>query len=133
MDSDTAQEWLDSYVAAWRTYDPTAIGDLFSEDVSYRYHPYDEPITGRAAVVASWLGESDAAAASTRDESGTYDASYAPVAIDGDRVVAIGTSSYRDEPEGPVTKVFHNCFVMAFDDEERCREFTEYYVEERHG
>jgi hypothetical protein len=133
MDRDTVQGWLDRYVTAWLTYDPMAIGDLFSEDVSYRYHPYDEAVTGRAAVVASWLGESDASGASTRDEPGTYEASYAPYAIDGELVVATGTSSYRDEPGDPVTKVFHNCFVLRFDAEGRCREFTEYYVEERHG
>jgi len=31
--------WLDDYVAAWRSYDPEAIGALFSEDAEYRYHP----------------------------------------------------------------------------------------------
>ena len=59
---------------------------------------------------------------------GTYDASYAPVAVEGDVVVATGTSSYRDEPGGPVTQVYGNCFVMRFDAAGRCREFTEYYV-----
>ena len=33
------QDWLDRYVAAWKSYDPQQIGDLFSEDVEYRYHP----------------------------------------------------------------------------------------------
>jgi hypothetical protein len=131
MDRETAQTWLDRYVAAWLTYDSAAIGDLFTDDVSYRYHPWDEPIKGREAVVASWLGSGDAEGASTRDEPGTYEASYAPYAVDGDLVVATGTSSYRDEPGGPVTRVFHNCFVMRFDGEGRCRELTEYYVEQR--
>ena len=128
MDHAAAQDWLDRYVAAWLTYEPDLIGDLFSEDVAYRYHPYDEPVAGREAVVASWLGDSSDPAASTRDAIGTFDASYAPVAVDGDVVVATGTSSYRDEPGGPVAKVFHNCFVMRFDDDGRCREFTEYYM-----
>jgi len=128
MDHDSAQQWLDRYVAAWLTYDRAATEALFSEDVSYRYHPYDEPISGREAVVASWLGESDDEGGSSRDEPGTYDASYAPVAVEGDVVVATGTSTYRDEPGGPVTKVYGNCFVMRFDGEGRCREFTEYYV-----
>ena len=73
-------------------------------------------------------GESDAEAASTRDAAGTYGASYAPVSVDGDVVVATGTSTYRDNPDGPVTKVYDNCFVMRFDDAGRCRAFTEYYV-----
>jgi ketosteroid isomerase-like protein len=128
MDHTSAQDWLDRYVAAWLSYEPEAIGALFSEDVEYRYHPSDEPVVGREAVVASWLGESDTEAASTRDPAGTYDASYAPVAVDGDVVVATGTSTYRDSPDGPVTKVYDNCFVMRFDDSGRCRAFTEYYV-----
>ena len=127
VDRTQAQDWLDRYVAAWLTYEPDLIGDLFSEDVAYRYHPYDEPVLGREAVVASWLGD-DTPGASTRDPLGTYDASYAPVAVDGDVVVATGTSSYRDVPDGPVTKVFHNCFVMRFDGAGRCSEFTEFYV-----
>jgi hypothetical protein len=131
MDHDTAQAWLDRYVEAWRSYDPAAIGDLFSTDVSYRYHPYDVPVIGRDEVVASWLGEGDSDHASTRDAPGTYDASYSPYAIDGDAVVATGTSSYRDEPGGPVTQLFHNCFVLRFDDQGRCREFSEYYTKER--
>jgi ketosteroid isomerase-like protein len=128
MDHVAAQDWLDRYVAAWLSYDRDEIGALFSDDVAYRYHPYDEPTSGRDAVVASWLGDSDDDAASSRDEPGTYEASYSPVAVDGDVVVATGSSRYRDSPDGPVVKVFDNCFVMRFDDTGRCREFTEYYM-----
>jgi hypothetical protein len=128
MDHSAAQDWLDRYIAAWKSYQPDAIGALFSDEVSYRYHPHDEPTVGREAVVASWLGDSDAEGASTRDEPGTYDASYSPVAVEGDVVVATGTSSYRETPDGPVVRVYDNCFVMRFDEAGLCREFTEYYV-----
>jgi hypothetical protein len=128
MDRTTAQAWLDRYVAAWLSYEPDAIAGLFSADVAYRYHPYDEPIVGRDAVVASWLGESDTEGASSRDEPGTYEATYSPVAVDGDVVVATGTSTYREGPGGPVKQVYENCFVMRFDDSGECREFTEYYI-----
>lgn len=128
MDHSTAQEWLDRYVAAWLSYDPDDIASLFSEDIAYRYHPYDEPIVGRDAVVASWLGESDSPDASTRDEPGTYEAAYAPVAVDGDVVVATGTSTYFTEPGGPVDGIYENCFVLRFDDAGRCREFTDYFL-----
>jgi len=127
MDHSTAQQWLDRYVAAWLTYDRDAIGALFSDDVTYRYHPWDEPVVGRDSVVSSWLGEGGEGA-STRDAPGTYGGSYAPVAVDGDVVVATGTSTYREEPDGQVTRTFANCFVMRFDGEGRCRDFTEYYA-----
>jgi ketosteroid isomerase-like protein len=128
MDHTSAQDWLDRYVAAWRSYDPAEVGALFADDIAYRYHPYDEPIRGREAVVASWLGEGAEEVASTRDEPDTYDASYAPVAVDGDVVVAQGSTTYRERPGGPVHQVYDNCFVLRFDDQGRCREFTEFYV-----
>jgi ketosteroid isomerase-like protein len=121
--------WLEAYVAAWKSYDPDQIGALFADDVEYRYHPYDAPVQGRDAVIESWLGESDNAAASTRDEEGTYDASYRAVAVDGDVAVATGSSSYSSKPGGPVERVFDNCFVLRFDSAGRCREFTEWFIE----
>ena len=128
MDRDAAQDWLNRYVDAWISYDRADIARLFSDDVAYRYHPYDEPIVGRDAVVASWLGDLESDDASTRDAPGTYEAEYAPIAVDGDTVVATGSSRYRDEPGGPVVRTYENCFVMRFDGEGRCREFTEYYL-----
>jgi ketosteroid isomerase-like protein len=128
VDRAQAQTWLDRYVAAWLSYDANHIAALFSEDVAYRYHPSDEPITGREAVVASWLGEGDSNGASSRDAPGTYAAQYQPVAVDGDVVVATGTSSYRERPDGPIVRVYDNCFVMRFDADGNCREFTEYYL-----
>jgi uncharacterized protein (TIGR02246 family) len=128
MDHGTAKEWLDRYVAAWISYDPGAIADLFTDDVSYRYHPGDEPTVGRDAVVASWLGESTAQEVSSRDAPGTYEAAYAPVAIEDDVVVAIGTSTYYTAPGGPVDAIYDNCFLMRFDRSGRCSDFTEYYV-----
>jgi SnoaL-like domain len=122
-----AQAWLDRYVAAWLSYDAEDIRALFTEDIAYRYHPYDDPIVGREAVVATWLGESDSDGASTRDAPGTYSARYTPVAVDDDVVVATGTSSYSERPDGPIVRTYDNCFVMRFDSGGRCREFTEYY------
>ena len=128
MDRTDAQAWLDRYVAAWLSYDADDVASLFTKDVLYRYHPYDDPIVGREAVVASWLGEANSDGASTRDAPGTYAAQYEPVAVDGEIVVATGTSSYRERLDGPIVRVYHNCFVMRFDAEGRCQEFTEYYI-----
>lgn len=148
MEKAEVDRWLRAYVEAWKSYDGEQIGDLFSEDVRYRYHPYDEPVLGRAELVRSWLGEaSDSGApdsgapdsgasdsgASDRDEADTYDAAYRAVAVDGDVAVATGTSTYLSGPEGPVKEVFDNCFVMRFDSAGRCREFTEWYVRQPRG
>jgi ketosteroid isomerase-like protein len=129
VDKTQVDRWLRAYVDAWKSYDPDQIGELFAEDVKYRYHPYDDPVEGRNAVVRSWLGEAGHAGASTRDEEGTYDAAYRVVAVDGDVAVATGSSRYLSRPGGPVEKVYDNCFVMRFDFAGRCREFTEWYIQ----
>jgi hypothetical protein len=127
MDREAAQAWLDRYVEAWQTYDPERIGSLFSDDVEYRYHPYEEPVTGRDAVVRSWTDPDGNASA--RDQPGTWDAHYEPWAIDGPRVVALGWSRYyADASRATVRQAFDNCFLMEFDDEGRCSRFTELYV-----
>jgi ketosteroid isomerase-like protein len=125
MDKAAVDRWLRAYVEAWKSYDRDQIGELFAPDVVYRYHPYDEPIEGRAAVVQSWLGE--------LDDVGTYDADYRAVAVDGDVAVAAGSTSYRSEPGCRVEKVYDNCFVMRFDSEGKCREFTEWYIRRPHN
>ncbi len=101
MDHETAQRWLDRYVAAWKSYDADEIAGLFSDGVRYRYYPYAVWIVGRDAVVASWLAEDTDAQGSTRDDEGTYDAHYAPIAVDGDVVVATGTTTYTRDSGRP--------------------------------
>lgn len=128
MDKATADRWLEAYVQAWKSYDHERIAALFASDVTYRYHPFDDPIGGRQAVVASWLGEGHAAGASTRDEPGTYQASYRAIAVDGQVVVATGSTFYS-KPDGPVERVFDNCFVIRFDADGRCEDFTEWFIE----
>ena len=117
------QRWLDAYVAAWKSYHREEIAALCAHDVSYSYHPYDQPVQGRDAVVAAWLGEGDPDVASSRDLPGSYDASYQPVAVDGEVAVAVGTSTYTNPPA-----VYHNCYVIRFDSDGRCREFTEWFM-----
>jgi ketosteroid isomerase-like protein len=129
VDKTEVDRWLQACVEAWKAYDRDLIGELFAEDVKYRYHPYDDPLEGRDAVVRSWLGEAAHAGASARDEKGTYDAAYEAVAVDGDVAVATGSSSYLSGPGGPVQTVYDNCFVMGFDSAGRCREFTEWYIQ----
>jgi ketosteroid isomerase-like protein len=121
------QAWLDRYIAAWAAYDGDAIGDLFSEDARYRYHPSDEGFVGREAIVRAWLEPSGDA--STRDEPGTWEARYEPFAVDGDRAVAVGWSRYfADGTRSTVTGVWDNAYLLEFDADGRCRSFTEFFV-----
>ena len=123
MDRQQFQAWLDAYVEAWKTYDPAKIGALFAEDVEYRYHPIDEPLKGRAAVVDNWIGD--------KDDAGTYDADYEVWAIDGATHVAHGHSDYFDGPGGPLIDQYFNVYICQFNDGGECTSFTEYWIQNR--
>ena len=126
MNRETVQAWLDKYVEAWRTYEPTQIGDLFSEDALYFYSPWDEdcPLRGRKAIVADWLAEPNAA--------GSWEARYVPIAIEGNTGVAQGRTRYL-RPDGSVERQFDNIFVLQFDDDGRCTRFTEWFMQPRNS
>ncbi len=124
------QRWLDRYVAAWKSYDEAEIADLFSTEAEYRYHPWDEPVRGREAIVADWLAPNGNA--TSKDAEGTYDASYEAWAVDGDRAVAVGTSDYfTDTSRTTRDRRYHNTYLLEFDVDGRCRRFTENYQLER--
>src|SRR5215207_8255253 len=57
------------------------------------------------------------------------DAVAALFAVDVNVAVATGASTYLTEPGGEVDKIYDNCYVIRFDDEGRCREFTEWFME----
>lgn len=128
MTRDDVQRWLDRYVAAWAADDAQAIGDLFTDDARYRFHPSDEGFVGRDAIVRSWLDPSGDA--STRDEPGTWEAEYEPFVVGGDRAVAVGWSRYyTDTSKATIRFVFDNAYLLEFGEDGRCRAFTEFYVE----
>jgi ketosteroid isomerase-like protein len=120
VDRQSVTRWLEAYVQAWLTYDRAAIGALFSEDATYAWHPWDEPIRGRAAIVDAWVLDQDA--------PGTYDAHYVPVAVAGDSAVATGRSRYFDA-KAKLEREYHNCFVMRFDERGQCTAFTEWFMQ----
>jgi hypothetical protein len=120
MEKAEVAQWLDRYVAAWKSYDRDQIVGLFAERAVYRYRPDDEPIVGSSAIADDWIGDPD--------DPGSYDASYQPVAVDGDTAVVTGSSTYTD-PDGSLRTIFDNCFVIRFDSEGRCTEFTEWFME----
>ncbi|MFL5756220.1 MAG: nuclear transport factor 2 family protein [Chloroflexota bacterium] len=119
MTHEDVQGWLDRYVDAWRSYDESAIASLFTDDVEYRYHPWDEPVRGRDAVVAEWLKPEN------HDDPGAWQAEYRPWAVEDTRAVAVGTSRY-DDANGK--REYHNVFLIEFDDDGWCRSFTEVYA-----
>ncbi|MPZ71699.1 MAG: DUF4440 domain-containing protein [Nitriliruptorales bacterium] len=124
MDRDDVAGWLGRYVDAWRSNNRDRIAALFTTDAIYRYHPYEDPLVGADAVASSWLEDPD--------DPDTWEATYEAVAVDGDAAVAVGTSRYARTAARPA-RTYHNCFVLRFDADGRCREFTEWYMQEPPG
>lgn len=124
MDRSDLQHWLDRYVEAWRSNEPEPIRALFTEDIVYRWRPYESypAAHGIDAVVEAWLGD-------TRDEPGSWEASYQPYAIEGEAAVAVGWTRYRATADEPA-RTYSNCFLLRFAPDGRCAEFTEYYMRE---
>jgi hypothetical protein len=123
MERADVARWLGDYVAAWKSYERTAIEALFTEDAVYRYRPEGDELRGHDAIVRSWL-EDEA------DEQGTYDAAYEPYAVDGDRAVAVGSSTYL-KADGSIRTIYDNCFLLRFAPDGRCSEFTEFFMERK--
>lgn len=119
LDTDGVQRWLDAYVAAWHSYDPDTIRELFTADAVYAYHPWGEPVRGVDAIIADWLDEPDA--------SGSWEAQYAPLMVEGDRAIATGETLYVAEGVR-----YSNLFVLRFEGE-RCAEFTEWFMRHPSG
>ena len=112
---DQVQGWLDAYLRAWRSNDEATIRGLFAPDATYAYHPYDEPLRGRDAIVAAWLDEPD--------DPASWEASYAPSLIDGRRAIATGQTRYLESGD-----VFSNLFELEFDADGRCTRFVEWFM-----
>ena len=124
MNKTDVQAWLDRYIEAWRTHDRAQVEALFTEDAEYRYRPYGGDAhadQGREAIVEGWLEDDD--------PPDSWEASYQPFAVDGNRAVATGFSRYFASDKVP-QRTFHNVFLLQFADDGRCAGFTDYYMAE---
>ena len=124
VDEAAAQRWLDGYGRAWETYDPAKIAELFSEDATYRWHPWDSGAGiahGRKAIVEAWLDG--------QDKPGTYAGEWRPLLVHDDTVIAVGVSRYyTDATHRTLDREYHNLWVIEFDGAGRCHSFTEWFM-----
>jgi len=116
IDRQAVQDWLNGYVAAWSSYDRSAIEALFTEDAEYRYHPFDEPVVGNAAIADNWLEE--------KDEPGSWNANYQPHLVEGDWATAVGTTTYGDG------RFYWNMWELTFAPDGRCLRFVEWSMKQ---
>jgi ketosteroid isomerase-like protein len=110
--------WMDGYVRAWTSNAAEDIADLFTEDAVYDPQTTGERWEGQAEIVAGWQ-EID-------DRPGTWSFEWAPLVEEDEVSVVVGRTEYTDED----AKSFRNLWVLRLTSDGRCREFTEWWIEE---
>ena len=109
--------WVDAYVRAWNSNDPEEIGALFTDDALYFTEPYATPWRGRAEIVEGWVAQ--------KDEPGDTTFDWRPLVESSDVSILVGTTVYREPP-----RTYSNLWVVRLDPDGRCREFTEWWMEQ---
>jgi ketosteroid isomerase-like protein len=118
MDAATVANWVGRYVLAWESNDPAAIGGLFATNATYRQRPSDEPWQGREAIIARWL--------EIKDDPGSWTFRHDVLATAGDLAFVRGWTHYTNPPTD-----YDNLWVLRFDADGRCVDFTEWWMTPR--
>jgi hypothetical protein len=113
-DLDRLTRWINGYVRAWNSNEPSEIGALFAEGAVYRTAPFDPPWQGRDRIIENWLER--------RDDPGETSFRWQPVAVTDEVAVVSGTTIYPEQ-------VFSNLWLIRLDPDGRCREFTEWWMQ----
>ena len=113
---DDLHVWMDGYRTAWTSNDPGDIRALFTEDAEYLYNPWDEPVRGADAIVASWL--------EGKDEPGDWTFDWQPLLREGATAVIEGRTVYLDG------RAYRNLWVIVLEEDGRASRFTEWYMKE---
>lgn len=109
------ESWIALYERLWRTPGTGELGSLFAAGATYRHSPYEEPVTGLAALAEDWERGRDGA-----DEEFTMTSEI--VAVDGDTGVARVFVRYGE----PQNQEYLDLWVARFDDAGRCVAFEEW-------
>jgi SnoaL-like domain len=107
-------DWLVRYEAAWRAPGTGRLAGIFTEDVSYRQSPYEEPVAGLAAVGRMWDAERDGP-----DEVFTLATEI--LAVDGPTAVVRADVHYAEPAQE-----YRDLWVMRLRDDGRCDWFEEW-------
>ena len=117
MTREQVADWIAAYERAWRTPGTDTLGELFTDDATYRQGPYDEPVAGLAAIRRMWEAER-----SRPDE--VFRLTSEVVAIDGATAVVRLEVNYGD----PLWQDWRDLWVMRFAGDGRCAEFEEWPI-----
>jgi uncharacterized protein (TIGR02246 family) len=115
--TEALERWMDAYVAAWDSNDPNQVAALFAPDAVYDPQTADGPWHGANEIVEGWIG--------IDDTPGNWEFEWRPLVETDDLAVITGHTRYIDPPAS-----YRNLFVIRFDEEGRCVDFTEWWIDE---
>jgi hypothetical protein len=107
--------WVAAYEQAWRMVGVEGLGDLFTEDASYRMSPYEEPALGLAQIGELWERE-------RRGNDEEFEMTYEIVAVEADTAVIRVEVQYGP----PDRNQYRDLWIVRFAADGRCREFEEW-------
>ncbi len=110
-------EWMDRYTSAWYSNDADEIAELFSTEAVYDPQVEGGPWHGRDQIIHRWL-EID-------DTPGNWEFEWQPIVETDDMAVVKGHTRYTSPPAS-----YRNLFVIRFDSDGRCVDFTEWWIDE---
>jgi hypothetical protein len=108
--SERLDDWMDGYVLAWSTNMEDHIRALFTEDAVYDPQTADGEWDGIERI---------------DDQEDNWDFEWAPLVETDDLAVVTARTSYFEPP-----LKYRNLFIIRFDEDGRCSDFTEWYIEE---
>lgn len=118
--SERLDQWMDGYVLAWSTNERAHIEALFSADAVYDPQTADGEWVGRGEIVRRWQ-EID-------EDEGNWDFEWLPLVEKDELAVITGRTRYFDPPVS-----YRNLWVIRFNEDDVCYDFTEWYIEEDDG
>lgn len=115
--SERLATWMDGYLAAWTDNHPDHISALFTEEAIYDPQTADGELHGATNIVR-WWREID-------DDPDNWGFEWLPLVEKDDLAIITGITRYYEPPT-----TYRNLWVIRFDESGRCRDFTEWYIEE---
>jgi hypothetical protein len=115
MDAAEVDGWVAAYERAWRAPGTDRLAELFTATAIYSQGPYDEPVTGLAAIARMWEAEREGP-----DE--VFSLTSSLVAVDDGTAVVRVLVHYGD----PVSQEYRDLWVVSFANDGRCSSFEEW-------
>jgi hypothetical protein len=118
--SERLDDWMEGYIEAWESNEARDIAALFHPEAIYDPQTADGELHGHHEIVEWWKD--------VDDTPGNWEFEWIPLVETDDLAVITATTRYLEPPAS-----YRNLFVVKFDEEGRCFDFTEWYVEEERG